>query len=165
MKQPTFIITGLILLNCCTSIQPTVNTPISQVPLTEADKQNMAERICGILEYAVYEESTESFRTRLKNAGYYWKDTQAIYHLMDGDGCYPTRLFILTPEGKLYVAMAEVEDRAHLGTSVEELTKDPENPYGEEWHCTFDADSQMLEAEQGKLPAPGIWAKLSANKP
>lgn len=140
--------------------------PATLCVLTEADKQILAQQICSIPEYAVYEESTQSFRDRLYNAGYYWKDTQATYHLMDGDGCFPTRLFIRTKDAKLYIAMAEVmEDAPSGGTSVCEVTDNPDKPFAEEWHCNLNLDTLIINADQGKMPPPGIWQTIATTKP
>lgn len=159
------LLISLVLFGSCTNIQPVPPPPAALTPLTEADKQILAQKICSVLEYAVYEESTESFRARLHNAGYYWKDTQATYHLMDGDGCFPERLFILTQDAKLYVVMAEVMENAHLGTSVCEITDNPDKPFAEEWHCRFNLEPLIADADRGKMPPPGIWQTIANTKP
>lgn len=159
------LLISLVLLCSCSGIQPVPQPPATLSVLTEADKQLLAQQICSIPEYAVYEESTQSFRDRLYNAGYYWKDTQATYHLMDGDGCFPTRLFILTTDGKLYVAMAEVMEKAHLGTSVCEVTDNPDEPFSEEWHCNLALDTLITDADCGKMPPAGLWQKIAGSNP
>ncbi len=155
----------LALLVSCTDIHPVPQPPATLTVLTETDKQLLAQRICSIGEYAVYEESTENFRARLYNNGYYWNDTQATYHLMDGDGCYPTRLFILTKDAKLYVAMAETMENAHLGTSVCEMSDNPDAPFANVWHCRLDLDTLIIDANRGKMPPPGVWQTLANANP
>lgn len=84
-----------------------VATPPSPIQRTLYTKNGMIQLINDMPEYCIYEESKEAFINRLNQDSLYWveqsDDGSVEYLRIEGDGCFGDRLFMISPQGEMFV--------------------------------------------------------------